>query len=182
MLNNAGEVIIKPTVDTMGAKGVGLFVFDNGIDTRSGNTAKTVLKKYKAIILCKKVVNHITFSKIYPNSINTIRVITFVTRDGIKVAPLSMRISVVGRYVDNEGIFIGVNDNGFLNPVGFSKKHIYKFDKHPDTGLFFEEYHLNGIDKIKEAAIKLHSMLLQLKMWSRDMTYDKDENVVVILK
>ena len=122
-LNDVGEVIIKPTVDTMGAKGVGLFDFNEGIDTRSGDTVKTVLKRYKSdYIVQKKVVNHISFSKLYPNSINTIRVITFVTKDGIKVAPLSMRIGVGGRYVDNRGIFIGVNDNGFLRTPNKTEK------------------------------------------------------------
>ena len=180
-LKDVGEVIIKPTIDTMGAKGVGLYLFVDGIDCRSGKTIEQVIKQYRSnFIIQKRVVNHETIRKLYPESINTFRIITFLTRDGIRTAPVTMRIGVGGKFVDNGGIFIGVSNTGMLNKEGFSKKHIQRYTAHPDSGVVFNGYRIEGVEKVLSAATKLHSMLPQLKMLSWDMTLDQDGNVMII--
>lgn len=181
LLNNKGELIIKPTIDTMGAKGVRLVDIVNGVDIRSQQTIEEILDEYKQdFIVQHRVINHNSIAQIYPHSVNTLRVITFVTKDGIQVAPLCMRIGVAGRVVDNAGIFIGVSMDGQLAKEGFSKKDIIRYEKHPDTNVCFADCKIDGVEKIVESAKYLHSLLPQLKMLSWDLAYDKDGNVVII--
>jgi hypothetical protein len=181
MLVDSGEVVIKPTIDTMGARGVRLCNFKNGIDIKSNKTVDEILQEYQSnFIVQRKVINHESINRLYSNSVNTLRVITFITEDGIHLAPLSMRIGIGGRFVDNGGIFIGVNLDGTLYPEGFSKKHIKRYKKHPDTGIVFEGYRIEGVKEITNACMKLHSMLPQLKMLSWDMAYDENGNIVII--
>ncbi len=176
-----GEVIMKPTVESMGARGVRLLDLHNGIDAVSGQTVEDIFREYKKdFIIQERVRNHESISRIYPDSVNTLRVITYLCDDKVNVAPLSMRIGMGGRIVDNGGIFIGVTEEGNLYPTGFSKKHIVRYNEHPDTGVIFGECKIEGVPEMVAAARKLHARLPQLGMLSWDMCYDEDGNVVVI--
>lgn len=180
-LSNAGEVIIKPTVDTMGGRGVRFCIFENGIDKISGkNVREIIITHDEDFIIQKKIRNHESLRKLHPESLNTLRVITFVVKNDVKVAPLSMKIGVGERFVDNAGIFIGIKQNGELYSEGFSKKHINRYRVHPDTQIEFKGYKIEGVEKIVAATKKLHSRLPQLKMLSWDVTYDENCNVAII--
>lgn len=181
LLRDIGEVIIKPTVDTMGGNGVRLLNISNGVDTLSKQCSDSIISSYKKnYIIQHRVINHESIAKIYDKSINTLRVITFICDDKINIAPLVMRIGLSNRVVDNDGIFIGVNENGLLNKIGFSKIGCKKYYEHPDTKIKFDGYYVAGIKERIEAAKRLHAMIPQLKMLSWDMAYDKDGNVVII--
>lgn len=176
-----GGVIMKPTVESMGARGVRLLDLHNGIDAISGQTVEDVFREYKKdFIIQERVRNHESISRIYPDSVNTLRVITYLCDEKVNVAPLSMRIGMGGRIVDNGGIFIGVTPEGELYPTGFSKKHITRYNEHPDTGVVFDGYKIEGVPEMVAAARKLHARLPQMGMLSWDMCYDENGNVVVI--
>ena len=165
----------------MGARGVRLLDLHNGIDAISGRTVEDIFQEYKKdFIIQERVRNHESISRIYPDSVNTLRVITYLCDEKVNVAPLSMRIGMGGRIVDNGGIFIGVTPEGELYPTGFSKKHITRYNEHPDTGVVFDGYKIKGVPEMVAAARKLHARLPQMGMLSWDMCYDEDDNVVVI--
>ncbi len=181
LLKNAGEVIIKPTLDSTGAKGVRLLNIHGTVDILTGEEVIDIINNYKAdFIVQERVRNHESFAKLYPNSINTLRVVTFICNEEIHVAPLSMRIGVGGRYVDNAGIFIGVNRDGSLRDTGFTKTGINRFKEHPDTNVKFEGYKLEGVSDIVNAAVRLHGALPQLQILSWDLGYDENGKVVII--
>lgn len=181
LIRNAGEVIIKPTIDTMGAKGVRLLNIANGVDLRKNEGVEQIFDSYgKDFIIQKKVINHESIRRLYPDAVNTLRVITFFAEGGIQVAPLSMRIGMGGRVVDNGGIFIGVSSEGLLNKEGFSKYGIIRYQKHPDTGIIFSGYKIEGVSEMINAAKLCHSMIPQLKMLSWDLAYNDSGKVTII--
>lgn len=181
ILFNAGEVIIKPTVDTLGGNNVRLLRLEQGKDQDSDDTIENILSTYKQdYIVQKRVINHPSIAKLYSESINTLRIMTFVCNDEIHVSPLSMRIGMSGRVVDNGGIFIGVKQSGELYQKGFGKYNRIEYLEHPDTHIAFDGYHIEGVSERIETAKRLHAMIPQLKMLSWDMAYDEDNNVVVI--
>lgn len=178
ILKQYSRLIIKPTIETMGGRGVQLLEF-------SKMSEEEILKEIKSyhgdFIVQKQVINHPSINKLNPSSINTFRVITFVTEnDGVQVAPLSMRIGINGRIVDNGGVFIAVSEDGDLSNTGYSKKGIKKFTSHPDTGIEFAGYHVEGVPKILYAAKKMHSKFPQLGMLSWDLAYNENGEVVII--
>ena len=181
LIKNVGEVIIKPIIDTMGAKGVRLLNLTDGVDLRKDESVEKIIESYGSdFIVQEKVVNHESIRRLYPDSVNTLRVITFFADGGIQVAPLSMRIGIGGRVVDNGGIFIGVSPEGLLSEEGYSKYGITRYKKHPDTGIVFSGYRIEGVSKIIEAAKMCHSMILQLKMLSWDLAYNDNGKVTII--
>lgn len=181
ILDSAGEVIIKPTIESMGGRGVNLYNFKDGKDTITNKTVFEVLNEYKKdYIVQERIKNHSSIAKLYNNSINTVRIITYISEEQIKIAPLSLRLGVSGRVVDNNGIFIGITEEGYLNDIGYSKKDKKKYYKHPDTKVEFKGYKIDGVKKMISAAKELHSYLPQFKMLSWDLGYDELDNVVVI--
>lgn len=175
------ESVIKPTIDTMGAKGVQVIRVEKGIDVRSGKTLDEILKAYRGnYVIQERVKNHKSIANVYPHSINSLRVITFICNNQIQVAPLSMRFGINGRVVDNAGIFIAVDRDGHLHETGFSKKGLTRYTSHPDTGVVFKDYQVSGVPQMIDAAIKMHARLPQLKMISWDLAFDENENVVII--
>lgn len=175
------EHVIKPTIDTMGAKGVQVIKIEDGIDVRSKKRLADILKSYGGnFVIQERVKNHTSIAHVYPNSVNSLRVITYICDNQIHIAPLSMRFGINGRVVDNAGIFIGVDKEGYLCETGFSKKGLIRYSTHPDTGVVFKGYKVAGVPQMIDAAHKMHARLPQLKMISWDLAYDDNENVVII--
>ena len=119
---------------------------------------------YNDFIVQEKMIQHSSFSKLYPNSINTIRAITYIANEKVYNADLCLRMGTGGAKVDNihaGGIGIGISDNGTLNrnayKLGYSDSKI-TFENHPDTNIVFNGYKIVGIDEIIETAKELHGL------------------------
>ena len=101
-LENIGEVIIKPTIDTNSGNNVRLINIQNGQDIISHENIEEILKKYKSnFTIQEKIKPHPTFSKLNPTSINTIRVNTYICDGKVYASPTTMRIGRYGKIVDN---------------------------------------------------------------------------------
>lgn len=186
-LGDIGECVIKPTVETGSGKGVSLLDMRNGKDARHGETAEAIIDRYgRNFVVQAKIKNSTGFSSVYPASLNTIRLITYIVENEIHHAPLVMRIGVGGAEVDNihnGGICIGVNEDGTLKPkayqLGYGDKTV-TFSKHPDTGITFGGYYIGDVQKLIKSAERLHSLTPHVGMISWDLTFDENENVVLI--
>ena len=156
---------------------------NDGIDKIKNENLRTVFKKMgQNFIVQKKVVPHQAFSTLYPNSINTLRVVTYMMQDKIRTAPIVMRIGQGGGVVDNAhagGMFIGVKNDGELLKEAFTE-YQNRYTAHPDTGIVFEGYQIPCVPEIKKAAINLHENLPMFQFVSWDFTVDKDGNIVLI--
>ena len=125
----------------------------------------SLFKKAKYLIQ-EKVVQHEEMSRMYPGSLNTIRLVTIKNKKtgGISVFPSNLRIGAHGSFVDNGsqgGIAVGVHlDSGKLFEYGLQKPpYGTKTQTHPDTGVVFGEFTIPYFDDAKNQAIYLHSKL-----------------------
>ena len=125
-------------------------------------------------------------AKLYPNSINTFRVISYLLEGKIEVAPISLRIGGGNSEVDNihaGGMSISVKRDGFLGEYAYRLGYGDSFEKynaHPDTKIVFKEYRLSFVDKLVNSAKRLHGYLPNIGIVSWDFTIDEDGNVVVV--
>ncbi len=187
LLQNIGKCVIKPSVDSGSGKGVMFAEFCKGIDINSDKTVESIFSKYKKDFVVQKILkNAKTLFDIYPNSLNTFRVITYIVDGKVCSAPVSLRIGAGDNKVDNihkGGLVAGVNGDGTL------KKYAYqlgygdsktRFTAHPDTGMVFEKYYVGDVRKMISTAEKLHAVTPQLGIISWDMTFDENDNVVLI--
>lgn len=178
-----GEFFVKPTVGTASGEGCQVISAKNGYDEISGLGIKSILdSKGNNWAIQERIHCHKQISDIYPNSVNTFRIMTYIWKDDIYHVPVIMRIGQGGANVDNAhagGMFIALDDDGTLHEKAFTefKK---EFTEHPDTKLKFKGYNIELFSKVLDAAIRAHSYIPQIGNINWDFTIDMEGNPVLI--
>ena len=184
---NIGDAVLKPIIDSSSGQNVKMVHIHNGVDEKSGNTIEDIFKTYKNNFLFQeRIVPHESLSRIYDKAINTIRFITYLSQDGIYNSPISLRVGCGGHEIDNihaGGMVVGMSESGVLSKkayqLGYGDKNIV-FTAHPDTNLIFENYTIPHIDKIKQAAYKMHTRTPNIGIISWDFTINDKSEIIVI--
>lgn len=187
IINKLDEFVIKPTIGGSSGNSVKIVNLEKIEKVEKLKKIKEILKIYKEnYIIQLKVLPHFTFSKIYPHSINTVRLITYILDGHIYHAPLSFRMGNNNNTVDNihaGGIVVSVDDEGYLGKIGYqlgyadSKK---THTSHPNTGVVFEGYDIAYTEQMITVAKKLHSHTPHLGIISWDLTVDKFDNIILL--
>ncbi len=113
-IRQAGEVIIKPTRDSMGGFGI-CFV---GSDTDDATLEAALASN--DLIAQTIVKQHQTLSNIHPQSLNTIRIMTMIRNGQVNPVGAVLRIGTGSARVDNAhsgGVVRGIAANGELKPT-----------------------------------------------------------------
>ena len=105
---------------------------------------------------------HQTLNDLNPSCINTIRIDTFIDRDGnAAVISAYLRMSLNNLHIDNislGGCMVGIDINtGKLNKIGYPniRSHGVKLiSEHPVTGIKFEDLSIPFFPEVKEMVIK----------------------------
>lgn len=182
-LQNIGEAFLKPTVGTSSGVGCRLVNIINGVDKETGESITDIIKTVgNNFIIQEKIICHEAIRKLNPSSVNTFRVITYRWQDEIYNMPVLMRIGQGGKNVDNAhagGMFIAIEEDGRLHRAAFTefKK---EYLEHPDTHIVFENYIIPNVDKIIEAAKKMHMLLPQNGSYNWDFTLNTEGEPILI--
>ena len=175
--------IIKTSIDSNSGLGVEIVHLKNGKDITTDKELKDIFKCHgDDFVVTELIKQSKSVSSIYPNSVNTLRVITYVTDTGYYVAPIVMRIGRGGNNVDNAhagGMFIAVNDDGELAKEAFTEYNA-KFKKHPDSGIIFENNRLLNIDILRKEVIKLHKRIPNVMFVSWDIALNDNNHFSLI--
>ncbi|HEX2524840.1 MAG TPA: sugar-transfer associated ATP-grasp domain-containing protein [Geminicoccus sp.] len=149
----SGSIFAKP-ID--GTSGYGCRRIDKADGELAELYAQTTAGRY---LFEETLVQHPALSAIYPNSINTVRVLT-CGEPGEPAAAVAaiLRLGMSGSVVDNAsqgGIFVGLDlKTGKLFPQAreFFKHGGKVYDKHPDTGFRFEGAQVPGFPGVLATA------------------------------
>jgi hypothetical protein len=182
-LKDIGECFGKPSIDSCSGKGCMLLNIKNGVDLKSQLCLKEVFNKLgKNFVIQEKLKCHKSISKIYSQSVNTFRIITYRWKNEIIHMPVVMRIGKGGGVVDNAhagGMFIAVNDDGVLHKKAFTEFR-NEYEIHPDSKIKFENYKIENFKNVIDSAKKMHTMIPQVGCVNWDFTIDSDGNPVLI--
>ena len=115
-------------------------------------------------IVQERLKNHPAIDEIYPLSLDTIKLITFLREDGeVEFFDSVMRFGAGGNYVDNAsrgGVFVGIEEDGTLQEVGYHepgiKKNLVVNGFHPDTKAKFGGMKLPYWDELLAKAKCFH--------------------------
>lgn len=170
---------VKPSVDS--SSGRGCFILDPGcIDTQN---IDSVLEKLGTDFTIQELlICHESIRNLYPNSVNTFRVITYNWKGHIYHMPSLMRIGCGGNVLDNAhagGMFIGIDDSGLLKREAYTE-FLHRFTEHPDTKIVFDKYKIQNFGKVLETAHRCHEAVSQLGCINWDFTIDSYGNPVLI--
>ena len=105
---------------------------------------------------------HPLMSELHPPSVNTMRIVSFNNNGKVEIFSAALRIGTKGRSVDNGGaggILVGIDlQTGKLKKEGFYKPgYGTKTEKHPDTGIIFENFQIPFFAESVDLVGKLHN-------------------------
>lgn len=111
-------------------------------------------------ILEELIVQSEVMAAINPSSVNTVRVITLGTKNGVKVVDCFLKAGRNGSFVDNGGaggLLVGIDSETGLLSTDARDEFSNAFESHPDTRLHFQGYALPDWNELIELARKLSS-------------------------
>ena len=177
-----GDVIIKPTLSSHG-NGVKKLHVENGIVDAKGTKLKDLLLEYGKNFLIQDIVKqHPAMNVLNPDSINTIRIVTY--RKGMEVLILyaAIRIGRKGQAIDNEsagGISTKINMDGTLCKFAYSAPGQDKIEL-TDTGVKLEGYRVPSFEKALEMVKEQHLNLPFQDLVGWDISIDEAGDPVML--
>ena len=174
LLEKEPEIVVKKALGSEGGKGV-YFVPGNQLETVEKNIIDD-------IVIQRPICQHEALSAINSTSVNTIRVLSLLTEEGVKVYSAILRMGIHGARVDNAssgGITCGITWDGKLKKNAYTASGIC-YDKHMDSGVVFENYQIPGFTKCLDAVKQLHIQVPRFRLVSWDFSIDQQGEPVLI--
>jgi hypothetical protein len=177
LVGEENAVFAKAATDSCGGKGVE-FIEGNNLDK-----LEEFLKAHQSdIVVQRPFMQHDSFEKLNSASVNTLRILSLLTKDGVKFYSVIVRFGVGNTKVDNlsqGGLCCGVNDNGTLKDTAY-RLNGESLKKHSENGIVFDGYKIEGLDKAKELILKAHPMVPYFRMVSWDIAIDQKGDAYMI--
>lgn len=167
--------IIKPIDASLGS-GVQI------IEHLDESKAKTLMADYpNGLIAEELIVQCEALSALYPLSVNTIRLTTFLQEDGVRIVRPFMRIGRGGKVVDNggQGGLICALDLATGKIIAVRDEMGISYQKHPDTGHELIGFQIPRWDEALELAKELSQVLPECPFVGWDLALTNDGWVVV---
>ena len=179
-----GKAFIKPTTGTSSGESCCLVDLSGGIDRLTGMPLASLppLVRGENWVIQECIQCHKSIADVYPDSVNTFRIITYRWRDEICHMPVAMRFGQGGVNVDNThagGLFLALEDDGEMHSTAYTE-FLDRYTKHPDTGVIFAEHSVPLLPKAIAAAVKMHTLLPQIGVVNWDLTIDRQGEPVLI--
>lgn len=116
------------------------------------------------------------------SSVNTVRCVTFYSRQEIMIPYCFIKVGKNGSFIDNGGaggILVGIdNGTGVLNTDGYDELN-RKYEVHPNSKVQFKGFQLPEWEKMKSICVKLAQRMPSVKYIGWDMAYSTKGWVVV---
>ncbi|MBQ3004482.1 MAG: hypothetical protein IJD88_00980, partial [Clostridia bacterium] len=187
ILSDIGPAVVKPTTDSSSGQNVQILNIKDGKDLKTDITLDELFNKYGSnFVVQEKIKPFKELKDLYPDSINTIRLTSYILNSQVHVAPISLRIGASGSVVDNihaGGMGVSVDDSGQLGEIAYRLGYgdsDEKFSQHPDTNIVFKNYKLSFIEELIDDAKKLHGLLSNIGVISWDFTVDENGTIVIV--
>ena len=173
-------IFMKVANNSCGGHGVKRFLAD---EITIQNINKALEKQKNDIVIQEKVSQHSILSKINPSAVNTVRIMTWIDREG-KISVLSkvLRVGIGDAYVDNAssgGIVVGIDQENRLKEFAFRTSG-KRYETHPTTAVEFKGIAIPGIDKAEEMTVNLAPVFPHHRLISWDICIDENELPILI--
>lgn len=145
-------------------------------------SANVILEDYlgKGQYIIQPVVRqHMDLNVIYPHSVNTLRVLTFLDSGAkVNILALMLKLGTNGKRVDNVakgGRYIYLNTDGHAISDGYKTNTFLNTEKkHPDTGYEYKKIKVPGMQKIIDMCVNAHYQFPYTKFVGWDVFVDEN--------
>lgn len=174
----AGKVIIKPAANSCG--GQGILIWDGDADAPEG--LEGFLRSCRTDMIIQAFLKQSdATARLHPESVNTLRLVTFYDTDDVLMLSAVIRIGAGSSQVDNVsagGLAVGIAPDGKLKEYGFSKRGD-RFPAHPN-GIVFGTQRVPAFQEAAALVRRLHRKLPDFRLISWDIAIDAAEKPVLI--
>ncbi len=174
-LNKCSEFFLKKAIESEG--GAGVFYLKN-----IENFENTLKKVSTDLIIQEAIKQSKILNKLSSSSVNTIRIISLLDSNCVKIYSSVIRIGMNGSKTDNAskgGIICGIESNGKLKKYAFDLKG-NKYLCHPETKLKFDNIVIPNYNKILDKIKEIAPNLPHFRLVSWDIALDENDEPVLI--
>ncbi len=181
------SIFIKRTYGSYGGKQVFKLTKDQLTDNIIffENLYSEVIKT--GFLFQKTVSQHPELNKISSSSLNTIRIDTFIDKEGnAEILSAYLRMSTNNKHVDNissGGCQVGIwLDSGKMKKEGYSDfttAGTKVYTEHPITGVIFEGFQIPYFNEVKELVIKTAALMPGLRLVGWDVAVSETGPVLI---
>lgn len=170
-----GRILVKPSIFSGG--GDNIRFFDS--DELSKTDVEEIFRCYaQNFIIQKKMEQHPDLAALNPTSLNTVRLITFLHDNEVRVLTAILRVGGGSNEVDNTsqgGFKASVYPDGHLHRLGMTKLggHWEYVEAYPN-GVRFDNVVIPSYDRIKELVCAHAARMSHFKIIGWDMAVDPD--------
>lgn len=197
MKNEPMESLTNPSIvkidgfckKLMGIKGEGAFPLriEDGkifLNDKQLTTQELAQKIDGTYLLQQRMGQHSELARIHPQSLNTMRLLTFNNGGNIELFSATLRVGTDGRNVDNwgaGGIAIGIDiETGTLREMGKYKPGFGgRVGIHPDTKIVFAGYKIPCFKESIEMVCNAHRYLYGIHSIGWDVAVDENGPVLI---
>ena len=135
-----------------------------------------------AFVIEQLIKQHGDMACLHPQSVNTIRILTFALKDRVEIVAASLRMGVGDSVADNAGsggVFASIDSE---TGIVISKACNYrggKYIKHPDTGVIIPGFQVPAWNELTKMAKQIARELKNTAMVSWDFAYSTEGWVLV---
>lgn len=182
---NIVDAVIKHSIDSSQGKSVSRFSCKNGVVTGKNcpDNIEKLFDTYKANFLVQEAIQqHPEMARLNPTSLNTVRIMTYWSKNGVVVLYAVVRMGRVGAVVDNAsagGLYCGVKEDGYLKEKAYT---LTPFSEHTktDTGVILKDFRIPMYKELKKKAVELHQQLPYSKFIGWDLSVNKDNEIELV--
>lgn len=178
---HAGRILIKPSVGS--GRGHGIRFFDSDILTSA--EVRKIFETYdKNFIIQKKMGQHEVLANLNPNSLNTIRVVTFLHKNQVHILTAILRVGGGSNEIDNTsqgGYKSTIEPDGRLSRLGTT--NINGRTEYVDTypnGIRFEDVVIPSYDRVKDLVCTQARRMAHFKIIGWDVAVDPQGDPMLI--
>lgn len=179
---NLGDVIIKPTLSSHG-NGVRKLHIKDGIVDSEGTKLRDLLSDYGRDFLIQDLVKqHPAMNALNPDSINTIRIVTYRREMDVFVLYAAIRIGRKGQAIDNEsagGISAKINMDGNICKFAYGAPGQDRIEL-TDSGVRLEGYKVPSFDRALSVVKEQHLNLPFQDLVGWDICIDNTGNPMML--
>lgn len=142
-----------------------------------------LLSEYGQFVAEELVYQHPQMAQLNPDSVNTVRIVTYINDGKTIIQRPFMKIGRKGSFVDNGGsggILVNVDlETGKLMSVGIDEDAI-RYESHPDNGTIFHGYQLPNWEQALALANSISDAIPKAKYIGWDFACTKDGTWIII--
>lgn len=180
ILNSPTDLFIK-NADAYFGCGSGVIYFNP--KKTDFSTIEWIFSSRYDYVVQEAIVQHEVLAQINQSSVNTIRSLSLLKRDGtVKIYSSVLRMGRDGSKLDNTGaggVSCGIDNDGKLKKIGFDRWG-ERIDKHPDSHFVFENTILPGFDKSIQLIKRIAPTIPHFRLVSWDIAIDQNGEPTLI--